>query len=165
MKLNVRVIPTTLIAAMALASPVLRAAGPTDSQPVPVINKSSPGGVIVSSAHGRWVKGRLLVSGVVHRKAGYSYPGPMQSHLDFIVLGTNHRSLSLTQVNYLPRPIPIVYRGIPARASYAGYLTITLPVGATVRVVHHQASIEECQQNNPVASTKETPQPSAKRGK
>ena len=121
--------------------------------------------MVVSSAQGRWVKGRLLVSGVVHRKAGYSYPGPMQSHLDFIVLDSNQRSLSLTQVNYLPRPIPIVYRGIPSQATYADYLSITPPVGATVRVAHHEASIEECQQNNPAANTKETTQSRAKRSK
>ncbi len=154
-----------LIAALALASPALRAAGAAEAQPVPAIQTSSPGGVVVSSAHGRWIKGRLLISGIVHRKAGYSYPGPMQSHLDFIVLDSSQRNLSLTQVNYLPRPIPIVYRGIPSRAAYAAYLPITPPAGATVRVAHHQASTEECQQNSPAANTKETLRPKVKRVK
>ena len=165
MKLNHPMKSTALVAAIVLTSPVTRAAGPTESPPVPVIEKSSPGGVVVSSAHGRWVKGRLLVSGIVCRKAGYSYPGPMQSHLDFIVLDSNRRNLSLTQVNYLPRPIPIVYRGIPSQATYAAYLPITPPAGATVQVAHHEASTEECQQNNPAANTKETTQPRATRGK
>lgn len=165
MKPNFYMKSTALGAAIVLASQVTRAAGPKASQPVPAIEKSSPGGVVVSSAHGRWVKGRLLVSGVVHRKAGYSYPGPMQSHLDFVVLDANQRSLSRTQVNYLPRPIPIVYRGIPSQATYAEYLPITPPAGATVRVSHHEASIEECQQNNPAANTKETTQPRVQRGK
>ena len=165
MKFNLLTKSTALFAAMIFASPMLRAAGPTESLPVPPIQTSSPGGVVVSSAHGRWVKGRLLVSGMVHRKAGYSYPGPMHSHLDFIVLDSKQRSLSVTQVNYLPRPIPIVYRGIPSQSTYAAYLPITPPAGATVQVAHHEASTEECQQNNPAANTKETPPPKVKRGK
>lgn len=138
---------TAQFAAMVLAVPTVHAAGPTVSRPVPIIEKSSPGGVEVSSAHGRWVKSRLLISGTVHRKAGYSYPGPFQSHLDFILLDSGRHSLSISQVNYLPRTIPVVYRGIPSQATYADYLPVVPPAGATVRVAHHEASIEECRRS------------------
>lgn len=152
----------TLLAALILSNPALRAADP---RPVPTIEKSSSGGVEVSSARGRWVKGRLLVSGVVHRKAGYSYPGPLQSHLDFIVLDSGQRTLSLSQTHYLPRPIPIVYRGIPSQATYAGYLPIALPAGATVRVAHHKASFEDCRSGRSTGGAQGSQHTRSERGK
>ncbi len=108
-----------LIAFSTLGFATLFAGSAIGVQPLPTIGTSSPDGVVVRSAEGRWIKGRLLVSGSVTRKAGYAYSGPAQSHLDFTVLDIQSRPLSLTQVNYLPRTIPIVYRGIPARSSYA----------------------------------------------
>ena len=165
MKLNFLKNPTALIVIWIFANPALRAANPAESQPVPTIGKSSPGGVVVSSAHGRWVKGRLLVAGVVHRKAGYSYPGPRQSHLDFIVLDSHQRTLSLSQVEYLPRPIPIVYRGIPSQATYAEYLPVTPSAEATVQVAHHEASIGECRRSHPSVEAKDAKQLRSERGK
>lgn len=149
MKIRLFTKTAALIAATILVGPSLRADGPAAPSAMPRIETSSPGGVVVSSAHGRWVKGRLLVSGVVRRKAGYAYPGPLQSHLDFIVLDAKAHPLSVSRVEYLPRPIPVVYRGIPAQATYADYLPIVPPAGATVRVAHHEASTEECQRSQP----------------
>ncbi len=145
-----------LVALVGFNGATLLANSPTELKPIPRIETSSPDGVVVSSATSRWSRGRLLVSGSVTRKAGYSYPGPAQSHLDFIVLDSKNLPLSLTRVNYLPRTIPIVYRGIPARSSYADYLPILPPAGATVRVAHHQTSVEECQQIHPAADSKKT---------
>lgn len=111
----------------------------------------SPDGVSIQSAHAKWYGDRVLVSGYVQRKFGYSYPGPMHSHLDLIVLDAKGRSLSTSTTNYLPRTIPINYRGSIGRASYAEYLPIRPPVDATVRVLHDQRSIKECRQETIVA--------------
>lgn len=139
-------LPAPLLSLACLVGLVVPAAA--DASPRVHTEARSTGAVEVTSVHLRLVRGGVVVSGRVERAFGYGYPGPdAESHLDVNVLNPRGRFVGRTATTYLPRPIPVTYRGVPGRSTYAVRLPVTPVAGDTVRVSHHQARLEDCPAN------------------
>ncbi|MBV9126776.1 MAG: hypothetical protein JO117_01680 [Verrucomicrobia bacterium] len=103
--------------------------------PLPRLVTESPGEMQITSARAAWLGGRIMISGSVERKFGYSYPESYQNHIALYIYDASGKPLGETRTDYIPKPLAASFRYGQTRGSYATYLPVNPPPNSVVKIV------------------------------